>query len=349
MFKFKRHGVSGLARVTKIAYVTDREIWVYLVTPMVKSLLGPIVSAKMQLMETQKGLFPGDDVSNLNDHRLFGGQTGFVRYPYLHHFYKTENGAFIVKRDGVKFEAFGWYGDVEKGQGELIFKAALRDRLYDGTAAANDCSLVEFVGYEDPVLNKRLPAELRSVELSIYGFLPGSRIKDATGDKEFDLFVEKPFTFLDRPELFRQYLQRAWDSKRAPGQNAAPIPDVSRLVPPLFEKIAARRGYDVIEAAPSHLHVALWAKALGYRFTDGEQSKIFTDLIGGIKRIKESGLRLTRAQESWVCVVQSLPSELIPKGLDLGGPKWPQDNIGPRNLWMNKPLSDKARKLIPVP
>ncbi len=343
--KFHKHAVSDVVRVTNLAAVTDREIWQTLVTPMVKCFLGPIKSCQVRLMETEKGLFPGDEVSNLNDHRLFGGQTGYLRFPYLHTLYKTENGAFIVKRDGVKFEAFGWFGDVMKGKGELIFKAALRDRRYDGTRDANDSALVDFP-YDDPVLNKRLPIDARTVELSVYGFLPGSRIVDATADKEFDLFVEKPFTFLDRPELFLKLFKRAWDSKRAPGQNAAPIPDVSRLISPLFDKIAGRRGYDILEICPSHYHVAMWALALGYKITDAEEAKVMAALTEGIARIKASGIPLTRPQESWVCVLQSLPKEMIPPELYLGGVKWPQDNIGPQNLWMHKAISEKGKQLL---
>jgi len=77
-----------------------------------------------------------------------------------------------------------------------------------------------------------------------------------------------------------------------------------------------------------------------------------SDFAEGIKGLKDSGMKLTRTQESWVCVVQSLrPLELIPEGLYLNGPIWPQDNIGPELLWMNKPLTEKAAKLItgPVP
>ncbi len=347
--KFHKHSVADLARVTPVSMVTDREIWSHLVTPMVRALLGPIdfESSRIQVLETTKGLFPGDEVTNLKDHRLYGGQAGFIRFPYLHSFYKTENGAFIVKRDGVKFEAIGWYGDVMKGRGELIFKAALRDRRHDGTARANDCSLVEFVGYDDPQLNRPLPAELASAEISVYGFQPGSRVAASCGDPQLDLFIEKPFTFLDRPELFLSLFRRAWNSQRAPGQNAAAIPDVSRLVSPQFDAIAKKHRYDVLEAAPSHYHVAMWARSLGYQFTDPTQAKVFNDLGAGIGRIKAAGISLNRAQESWVCVIQSLrPVELIPTELYLHGPVWPQDNIGPQNLWMNKPLSDKAKKLL---
>lgn len=348
MSKFHKHSVADIARVTPVAFVTDREIWTQLATPMVKSLLGPIdfAASRIQLMETTTGLFPGDEVTNLNDHRLYGGQAGFIRFPYLHSFYKTENGAFIVKRDGVKVEALGWFGDVLKGRGELIFRVALRDRRYDGSRHANDCALVDFP-YDDPVLNKPLPFDVRSAEISVYGFLPGSRVVASSGDRELDQFIEKPFTFLDRPELFLSLFKRAWQSQRAPGQNAAPIPDVSKLISPRFDAIATKRGYDVLEAAPSHYHVAMWAYALGYRFTDPAQAKLFSDLSAGIARTKAAGVPLNRAQESWVCVIQSLrPLDLIPKELYLGGPVWPQDNIGPQNLWMNKPLSDKGKSLL---
>jgi len=349
MTKFHKHDVTEVVNLTPIAYVTDRQIWSVLVTPQVKALLGKIVSTRIERKETTEGLFPGDEACNLNDHRLYGGKSGFVRYPYLVSIYKTENGAFIIKRDGVKFEAFAWFGDIEKGQAELMFKAALRDRRFDGTLEANDTALVDYP-YDDPVLNKALPKEwgLKSVELSVYGFLPNSRVWQTCGDKEFDLFIEKPYRFLDRPELFLKYFQQAWTSNRAPGQNGAAIPDVSKLVPPRFEKIAVDRGYDIIEVAPSHFHVAMWALAVGYKFMDPAQKQIMTDLTAGIKRIKQER-KLTRAQESWVAVIQHLrPVELIPAGLFLNGPQWPQDNIGPQNLWMYKTLTEKAAKHFPT-
>jgi len=341
---FHKHRVDDIARVTAIAYVTDREIWSYVVTPMVKALLGKIVSWKGEIRESVEGLFPGDEVSNINDHRLYGGKTGFVRFPYQYSCYKTEYGAFIVKRDGVKFEAFGWMGNLEKKQGELIFKIGLRDRRYDGTLAANDTALVDFP-YDDPKLNGPLPVDAKSVELSVYGFMPNSRVADCCGNAEFEAFVQNPYRFIDRPELFLKYFEWAWNSKRAPGQVAAAIPDVSKLVAPQFEKLAHKYGYDFIENAPSHYHVAMWGYSVGYRYRDLEQAKTIADLTAGIKRLKEAGMNLNRIQESWVCVAQSLPVELIPKGLYLGGPKWPQDNIGPQNLWMYKPLNDRAAKL----
>ena len=72
-----------------------------------------VLSGKIEVRETTQGAFPGDEVTNLNDHRLYGGKEGYVRDRYIVTTYKTEYGAFIVKRDGVKFKAFGLFGLLE--------------------------------------------------------------------------------------------------------------------------------------------------------------------------------------------------------------------------------------------
>ncbi|MBI4534420.1 MAG: hypothetical protein HY711_10795, partial [Candidatus Melainabacteria bacterium] len=93
MPRFHKVNVAEMLGVTKISSVTDRQIWNGLVTPMVKSLLGPITEVqKPELSETVRGRFPGDEVTNLNDHRLFGGQIGFIRCPYIRTVYITEYG-----------------------------------------------------------------------------------------------------------------------------------------------------------------------------------------------------------------------------------------------------------------
>jgi hypothetical protein len=270
--------------------------------------------------------------------------------PYHSTVYRTTNGAFVVKRDGVKVKAFGWFGDYKNGNAELIFMCALRDRRFDGTRRANDTALLDFE-FDDPIYNSRLsidgtPINASACELSAYCFMPGSRIVDATGDAEFDQFVEKPFTFLDRPELFLQLFKRAWSTKRSPGQNAVPIPDVSKLLLPSFARLAKKLGYDFIQNAPSHLHVALWTRKYGYDYVDPAQAKVMAELAAGIKRIKASGVKLTRTQESWVCVLQSLREDLIPEELNMHGPQWPQDNISQVNLWMYQPLHEGAKLLF---
>lgn len=349
--KFLRPDVLALLGFTPICTVADEEIWNHLLTPMTRALLGPIVSdGKVEVRETVAGAFPGDEVTNFNDHRLYGGQTGFVRNRYLVSIYKTQFGAFIVKRDGVKFKAFGYFGDLDKGRLELIFKGSLRDRRFDGTARTNDCSLLDFEGFEDPVYNNPLTIKgerVKAVELSIYCFMPGSRIAAIGKDlSEYEQFVANPFKFLDRPELFLQYFDRAFNSERAPGQVSNAIPDVSKFVAPAFEEIARNKGYDFIENAPSHYHVAMWGQSIGYLYADPAQEQAIKDLTAGIARLKASGVKLTRPQESWVCVLQSLDPKFIPAHLNLGGPKWPQDNIGAQNLWVFKPLTDSARKML---
>lgn len=346
---FTKTNLTDLLGPTPIARVTDAEIWSHLISPIAKSFLGPVVvEGKPQLLETAQPLFPGDEASNLNNHLLYGGKSGFARFPYVATVHRTANGAFVVKRDGVKFKATGWIGDIGKGGGELIYKVALRDRRFDGTLRANDSAILDFP-YDDPV-NVPMLGGLSSVEVSIYAFLPKSRIVAVIGEPEYEAFVANPFTFLDRPELFRRYFDRAWQAQLAPGQIAAPIPDVARFVGPRFDLIAGRKGYSFLEDAASHYHVAMFAYAVGFRCTYEDQQKELTALSSGIKRIKEAGHALTRSQESWVCVLQSLrPVDLIPQHLYMGGPVWLQNNIDQNNLWMNKPLTKQAAELIVGP
>lgn len=345
--KFSSPNIIEMLGVTPIALVSDEEIWTRLVTPQVKALLGEIVSSKTEVRETTDGDFGGDEVTNFNDHRLYGGKTGFVRFPYINSYYKCTSGALVIKRDGLKFKVLAYFGNPEKGAADLIFKVALRDRRYDGTTRANDCSLVDFIGYEDMKLNHTLqipgmPENSSAVELSTYGFMPGSRIVDACGDAEFDEFVRAPFKFIGKPKTWLRHFKKAWKSKRSPGQNGNPVPDVARLVPGVVEAMAFERGYDYMENAPSHFHVAKWAESLKYRYSDPVQADTLKKLTEGIARIKASGVVLTRPQESWIVAMQSLPKEFIPEQFYLGGAIWPQDNIGPDNLWTYKAISERA-------
>lgn len=341
--KFPRHmeALDFVMRRTPISAVTDKQIWDQIVSPTVKAFLGPLRSHESGFSETTQELFPGDHVSNMNGHLLYGAQAGFLRFPYIWTIYKTEYGALVIKRDGSKFEASGWYGDLFKGKGQLIFKAGLRDRRYDGTKWANDSALIDFP-YDDPQLNGRfLGADKNTVEQSLYSFDPLSSVADMTGEKEYDRFIKQPFEFLDRPELFMHYFDRAWKSDRAPGQNSKPIPDVGKLVLQAMCKLAATKGYDFIEGANSHYHVCMWTASLGYSYTLPHQAATMAAFTAGLQRIKDSGVKLTRPQESWVVVLQSLrPLELIPGHLYMGDPQliWPQDNISPASLWVHKAL-----------
>lgn len=343
MPKFPEYQAAELLGITPIARtpVSDAIIWEELLTPTVRALLGPIESyGKAQLFRTIEGHFQGDESANLNGH-VISGLPGGVRYPYLSVCHKTAYGALVIKRDFCKLKVTAWAGDLAKGKLEQVYLVALRDRRFDGNAAANDTALLNFP-YDDPC-NKPLSTELSSLEISIYSSLPGSRIKDATGEFELDQFVEKPFTFLKNPKQFKELFDRAWKSSRAPGQNAAPIKDVARLVLPAIEKIARQMGYDMLEAAPSHYHVAMWFLANKFRISYKHDLKTMESIAGALKRLALE-LELTRAQESWVCVLQSLEADLVPAHLRTGI-IWPQDNISQASLWVSKALSSKAAEL----
>ncbi|MBK7750091.1 MAG: hypothetical protein IPL73_21570 [Candidatus Obscuribacter sp.] len=345
MFKNNNKPLSlaEMLGVTPIVSITPDEIWAELITPQTRAMLGPIESVKISVRDTVAGDFPGDEVSNLNQHAI-GGDTGRVRYPYVNCFYKTKWGALTIKYDPTKVKVSGWFGDLRSPQ--LIFKLALRDRRYDATPRANDCSLLDFMGYHEQI-NKPLefpgkPEGSSAVELSVYTFMPGSRIAEACGDTELERFVENPFQFVKEPEKFLKLFDQAWKSQRAPGQWGNPIPDVAKFILPVVDDMARRNGYDYIENCSSHYHVYKVTEWWGYRIADPQIQAVMDQFNRGIKSLKDKGIKLTRTQESWVCVVQSLPEEYIPAHLNLHGPKWPQDNITPVSLWMYKPLSERA-------
>lgn len=342
--------VMSLIGLTPIATVTDAQVWRYLVTPQVRALLGPITHiGEPQVKDSIEGFFPGDEVTNLNGHRLFGGSDKHTRYPYISTLYRTAYGALVIKRDFAKIKALGWIGDVTRGKGEFIYKAALRDRRFDGTLRANDSPLLDFP-YDDPKYNLPLPGGVSSLEVSIYGFMPGSRITSLGGELDFENFVANPFTYLGDPEKFLALFNRAWRSQRAPGMVAAPIIDVSKLRLKGFDRLAAIKKYDFLEDCASHYHVAMFAQSIGYRPTYADQAENLRKLTEGIAAVKAAGHQVTRPQESWLCVLQSLrPVELIPEKFYFDGPIWPQDNISQELLWMNKPLTPLAAKQMKTP
>ncbi len=341
--------IYELLGVTRICEITDEEILERVITPQVHAILGPVKEIRSAVRETTAGDFPGDEVSNLNNHLLYGGKPGFVRFPYLHTTISTENGCLIIKRDGLKVKITAWWRDNQTGALQLILKVALRDRRYDGSLRANDCALLDFPYDEpdnDPASITIKAEHARAVELSTYGFLPGTLISQTWGDREIESFVASPFTFLEQPERFLELFDRVWSHDRGPGQIGAPIPDLARRVLPSLEDISACYGYDYIENATSHFNVASWLEKEGYRYASQVHEEEVKRLKSGIKTLAGSGVKLTRAQQSWICVLQSLPRELIKEELYLGGAKWPQDNISQTNLWMFKPVSRHGRDCL---
>ena len=79
MPKYLQHNPKELARQTPIAEITDRQVWDFMLTPVVKALLGPIVSSCIEMRDTAANIIPEDRVFNLNGHRINGDDSGAVR------------------------------------------------------------------------------------------------------------------------------------------------------------------------------------------------------------------------------------------------------------------------------
>lgn len=343
-----REQINHYLGVQPIVMVDDNEIWRRLISPITKTILGKIKEATptVTVIDTVQGEFPGDEVSNLNEHRINGEGAKRIRFPYLKSTYHTERGKLIIKRDQTKFVVLGWFGKPgREGHGQLIYKVAFRDRCFDGTPYANDCSLQDFPRH-DPVLHKRMDVDALTVELSTYGFLPGSRVKDYLNEDEYEDFIAKPFKFVEQPEVFLKYFERAFKSALSPGQIAAPIPDMAAFMGPNVDRIALARGYEIAEGAASHYHVCRWGQTFGWRVTDPDKAAVIVQLTAELARLREKGVRLTRSQESWVCVLQSLPRKYIPNELYLGGVTWQHDGLNKNYLWMHKALSERTKGLL---
>jgi hypothetical protein len=100
----------------------------------------------------------------------------------------------------------------------------------------------------------------------------------------------------------------------------------------------------------------MWAVDGGFAYSDPAQEKIVVRLTAGLEKIRASGQPLTRTQQSWACVIQSLrPADRIPAGLSMGSLanghetdlQWPQNNLDETCLWLYKPLSERARGFKP--
>jgi len=74
----RREQMLGMLGITPVCFVTDREIRLFAAHPPGKSFLGADLEHYVKVRQTVEGEFPGDEVTNLNDHRLYGGKVGFV-------------------------------------------------------------------------------------------------------------------------------------------------------------------------------------------------------------------------------------------------------------------------------
>jgi hypothetical protein len=343
---FLQHEPRELAHQTPVAAISDRQVWTWLVTPVVKALLGPITSQRISLRDTAALIVPEDKLFNQNGHLL---RDEAVRFPFYHSLYTTKRGCLIIRRDGIKLEVLGWYGNLERKEGQLIWKVALRDRRYDGTPVADDCALEHF-SYADPKQNGNFFPDAAAVELYLFSYSPGSTISDACGDLALQSFVAQPFAYAKAPEQFIEFFDRAWASRRAPGQWACPIQDASEQMIENFAFLGQKVGYDILEVAASHYHVLRWCEVKGFAITDPIVAEKIAAFKAGLDTMKQGGTILTRSQESWVAVFQTLTEDAVPERLaHLWMPDivWPQDNIEPANLWLWKPISEKARGMSP--
>lgn len=352
MDKVQQYSPAQLLSPSPLVNASDALVLEHMVSPQVKALIGPQTGFRSELKETITGWFPGDEVSNINGN-IIKGRNGeaHVRFPYVSSLYEHKNGCIVIKRDHVKLKIFAWLGDWKSGKAELILSTALRDRRYDGTLMANDSCLLDFA-YDHPELCKRMvvdgkTADLVTAETSLYSYFPGSSIEKSGGGKQLDAFIGKPFTFIDKPKLFMRLFKKAWALDRFPGQNLIPIPDVGKLAHAGWEAVANACGFDALETNPSHYHVTLWNMAKGYVFSYADQEANIAAYKAGIQKLKDNGVKLTRSQEAWVCVLNNLKQrDLIPEELRMDVPKWIQTNLDPESIWLVKPLSPKAKQLL---
>ncbi len=352
MDKFQEYSPAQLLSPSPLVNASDELILTHMVSPQVKAFLGDQIGFRSELKDTIAGWFPGDEVSNINGN-IIKGRNGeaLVRFPYVSSLYEHKNGCLVIKRDFVKIKVFAWLGDWKSGKAELILSTALRDRRFDGTLRANDSCLLDFA-YDDAELSKRLvvngkTADLLTAETSLYSYIPGSSIAKSGGGKQLDEFIAKPYSFIDKPAIFMRLFKRAWVLDRFPGQNSIPIPDVGKLAHAGWEAVANACGLDALETGPSHYHVTMWNMAKGYDFSYADQAANLAAYKAGIQKLKDNGVKLTRPQEAWVCVLNNLKDrDLIPEHLRMNVPKWIQTNLDQSAIWLVKPLSRKAVELL---
>lgn len=336
--KFKWQNIKYSKEITgRFGRVSNKYIWQNILTPTVRGFLGEPVSEHVETLTTAKGLISWDIAANVSG-KL--DQDGNLFYPYSYSLVRTTFGALVIKRDKRKLLISAWMGNVFKSEvkSELIFKVALRDRKYDGTPQANDSSLLDFP--HQGVENRIVDPKKTYAEVSVYGFIPHSKLYGFEIDKVFRRFLKHPFAFVDQPELFLKLFALAMLVKRAPGQGRQAIPDVSALLGDKMEALAVKLGFDYMSASCSHYHVYKWARSRGYVFDNDKYKDILEKFDQEISKLRHSGIPIERWQESWLCVLQNLPKDKIPRELKLDESLyWPQTNLpDSENIWLSKAM-----------
>jgi hypothetical protein len=88
----------------------------------------------------------------------------------------------------------------------------------------------------------------------------------------------------------------------------------------------------------------------GFKCVSAKDNATLDAFQGSFDRVGRAlGTPLSRPQQSWVCVIQSLPLKHIPRALRLNGPVYPQDNIAQECLWQYRAVSERAKQILDTP
>ncbi len=336
----------GTPHVSRVAqHTTDRHVFEHLLHDAVFGLLGGrdagrlVHSETVSIDEHDAGLFPGD-----GEHHA--GRVHVRRYAF-------PAGVVTIKRNHSVLKIHLHKGSLDRPAAmREVVKFKIRDRRYDGSPRANDSPLTDWL-YHGPTDR----ADPHAVELSIYSRDPDRYHRDHRGDRALGEFLAEPFS-LAGSEAFLPAWRRAFElagdpgAPVFPGQASPSLPGVAQHFTLGVESLLRDQGYSRIDNLPSHWNVVHFLRKTGYRTTNPDDDKA----LGGLRealdhlnaaRLARGELPLTRAQESWVVLLQSPAFRgpgVPPPELDLGGkvyPLWLEDDGAPRNIWMSKSLVER--------
>ncbi len=326
-------------------HITDRHVLGHLLHEGVLARLGLggeprlVESGTQEIGEQDHGLFPGD-----GEHHA--GRVHVRRYAY-------PNGVVTIKRNHNALKIHVHQGSLDRPEAlrEMV-KFKIRDKRYDGTERANDSPLTDWL-YHGPTDE----AHPHSVELSLYSRDPERHHADVTGDHGMAGFLAEPFGLAGSPEFlpaWRRAFELAGDpaSPVFPGQVAPALSGVAQHFTLGVEPLLRNLGYQRIDNLPSHWNVVHFLRKAGYAITSPDDERAIADLRVALGHLNASGKArgeppLTRAQESWVVLLQSPAFRsrgVPPPELDLGGrvyPLWINEDGTARNIWMSKSIDER--------
>ncbi len=336
----------GRPRIARASQrLTDRHVLEHLLHDDVLALLGGRDEGRLVGIETvhvsehDPGLFPGD-----GEHH--SGRVHVRRYAYPH-------GVVTIKRNHNALKIHVHRGSLDRPEGlrELV-KFKIRDRRYDGSERANQSPLTDWVYHgqtDEP--------HPHAVELSIYSRDPRHYHGDVTGDHAMAEFLAEPFSLAGSEDFlptWRRAFELAGKTSLFPGQVAPSLPGAAQHFTVGVEPLLAQLGYQRIDNLPSHWNVVHYLKKIGYEVPRAEDRQALADLREALDHLSAARNArgepaLTRAQESWVVLLQSPAfrgNGVPPPDFDLGGktyPLWLEDDGTARNIWMTKPVSQGVK------